>query len=107
MAIALWPPAVLIAAALKFKAPVSGILWLPEIDYPRLTGRIFMDISDQFADGEFIRTQEVRELIEEGDYTIARTMGRRHYLLVEVRGNSFMGLRRLPRVRPCFSGSLH
>lgn len=108
MAITLdWPPAVLYAARITFNAPVNGILWLPEIEYPCLTGRVFMDLSGRFADGRLIRTSEVRELIEEGDYTIARTCGRSHYLLIEARGNSFAGLRRLPRVRPFFSGSVH
>lgn len=102
-----WPPAVLAAAALKFKAPVSAILWLPEIEYPCLTGRVFMNLSGRFADGRLICTSEVRELIEDGDYKIARTCGRSHYFLVEARGNSFAGLRRLPRVRPCVSNSVH
>lgn len=108
MAIALdWPSAVVTAAALKFKTPVSGVLWLPEIEYPCLTGRVFMDLSGRFADGRLIRTSEVRELIQEGDYTIARTCGRSHHLLVEARGNSFAVLRRLPRVRPFLIGSVH
>lgn len=108
MAIALdWPSAVVTAAALKFKTPVSGVLWLPEIEYPCLTGRVFMDLSGRFADGRLIRTSEVRELIQEGDYTIARTCGRSHHLLVKARGNSFAVLRRLPRVRPFLIGSVH
>lgn len=39
-----WPSAVVIAAALKFKAPVSAILWLPEIQYPVWLG-VFSSIS--------------------------------------------------------------
>lgn len=108
MAIVLdWPSAVVSAAAHKFNVPVSAILWLPEIEYPCLVGHVFMDLSSRFADGRLIRTSEVMEVFEEGDYTIARTFSGSHYLLVGTRGNCFAGLRRLPRIQPRSIGIVH
>lgn len=102
-----WPTAVLAAASIKFTAPVSAILWLPEVQYPCLVGRVFMDLSGRFADGRLIRTSGIIALIEEGNYTIARTFAGSHYVLVEPAGNLFAGLQLLPQIHPHSPDTVH
>jgi hypothetical protein len=102
-----WPPQVLVAATLKFQTPVSALLWQPEIDYPCLVGRIYMDLSNRFRDGRLIRTSQIIRLIDEDGWTIARTFSGSHYLLIQPEGNTFSGLRKLRLMSPEPEGDVH
>jgi len=102
-----WPPQVLMAAALKFNTPVSALLWSPEIDYPCLVGRIYMDLSSRFPDGRLIRTSQILRLKEENGWTIAHTFSGSNYLLVQARGNAFAGLSKLRLTSSEPYGNLH
>jgi hypothetical protein len=61
-----WPPQVLAAATVKLTTPISALLWMPEIDYPCLIGRIYMDLNNRFGDGRLIKTSQILRLTEEG-----------------------------------------
>ena len=108
MAIAVdWPPQVLAAAIVKFTTPISALLWQPEIDYPCLVGRIYMDLSNRFMDGRLIRTSQILRLTEESGWTIAHTFSGSHYLLVQAGENVFAGLSKLRITSSEPQGSLH
>ncbi|WP_439858313.1 hypothetical protein [Pseudomonas syringae] len=102
-----WPPQVLAAAALKFKAPVTAFLWMPEVEFPRLIGRAYMDHSGGFQDGRLIRTSEIVSLIEGYGYSIGRTFAGGHYLLVHLDGNLFSGQSKLRLANTGASVSVH
>lgn len=84
-----WPPLVLAAAALKFEAPVTALLWMPEVDFPCLVGRVYMDLRGRFRDGRLIRTSEIVSLIEDNGYSIAGTFSGSHYVLIHVGDDPF------------------
>jgi hypothetical protein len=108
MAIAVdWPPQILVAASLKFQTPVSALLWMPEIEYPCLIGRVYMDLSGRFLDGRLIRTSQIIRLIDEDGWTIARTFSGSHYLLVQHDSNLFSGLEKLRLMSSEPQGSVH
>jgi hypothetical protein len=108
MAIALdWPPQILAAAAVKFSTPIGALLWMPEIDYPCLVGRVFMDLSGRFQDGRLIRTSQILRLMHEDGWTIAHTFSGSHYLLVQAEGNAFSGLSKLRLMCPEPEGNVH
>jgi len=102
-----WPPRVLAAAALKFETPVSALLWMPEIDYPCLVGRIYMDLSNRFQDGRLIRTSQILRLTEERAWTIAHTFSGSRYLLIQPDGNAFSGLSKIRMISPEPKGNVH
>lgn len=108
MAIAVdWPAQVLAAATVKLATPISALLWQPEIDYPCLVGRIYMDLSNRFGDGRLIRTSQIMRLIEEDGWTIAHTFSGSRYLLIEASDNPFAGLGKLRLTSSEPQGSLH
>lgn len=102
-----WPPQVLAAAGLKFTTPVSAFLWMPEVDFPCLVGRVFMDLSGRFEDGCLIRTSQIVRLHEERGCTIAVTFSGSFYLLVHEGENPFRGQTRLYRTNLELGGILH
>lgn len=95
-----WPPQVLAAAALKFTTPVGAFLWMPEVEFPCLVGRVFMDLSSRFQDGRMIRTSQIIRLQEERGWTIAITFSGSYYLLVHEGENPYLGQTRLFRSNP-------
>jgi hypothetical protein len=101
------PSQVLLAASLKFQTRVGALLWMPEIDYPCLVGRIYLDLSGRFQDGRLIRTSQIWELIDEAGWTIARTFSGSHYLLVQPEDNAFSGLCKLRLMCPAPVGNVH
>ncbi len=102
-----WPAEVLAAAVLKLNTPVGGILWAPEIDYPCLVGRVYMDLSGRFTNGRLIRTSQIMRFTDEDGWTIAHTFSGSHYLLVLFAGKAFSGLERLRLTCSEISSNLH
>lgn len=102
-----FPSQVLLASSRKFQTPVGALLWMPEIDYPCLVGRIYLDLNGRFQDGRLIRTSQILELIDEAGWTIARTFSGIHYLLVQPEGNAFSGLSKLRLMCPASVGNVH
>lgn len=108
MAIAVdWPPQVLAAATVKLTTPITALLWQPEVEYPCLVGRIYMDLSNRFGDGRLIRTSQILRLTEECGWTIAHTFSGSRYLLVQAGSNAFAGLGKLRLINTELHGSLH
>ncbi|PYD20111.1 hypothetical protein DND36_25615 [Pseudomonas savastanoi pv. glycinea] len=102
-----WPPQVLAAAAMKLKTDVGAFLWMPEVEFPCLIGRVFMDRSGRLLDGRLIRTSRIVSLTEEYGYSIAHTFSGSHYLLVHPAGNPFTGQSRLRLVANVASANVH
>ncbi|WP_236275210.1 hypothetical protein [Pseudomonas congelans] len=102
-----WPPQVLAAAAMKLKTDVGAFLWMPEVEFPCLIGRVFMDRSGRFLDGRLIRTSRIMSLTEEHGYSIAHTFSGSRYLLVSLDGNPFFGQSSLRLVATGASANVH
>ncbi|RMO86717.1 hypothetical protein ALQ33_03813 [Pseudomonas syringae pv. philadelphi] len=102
-----WPPQVLAAAVMKLKTDIGAFLWMPEVEFPCLIGRVFMDRSGRFLDGRLIRTSRIVSLTEEHGYAIANTFSGSHYLLVHPVGNPFSGQSRLRLVTAGASANVH
>lgn len=102
-----WPPLVLAAAALRFKTAVGAFLWMPEVEFPCLIGRVYMDLSGRFQDGRLIRTSQIVSLTEEHGYSIAHTFSGSHYLLVHLGGNPLSGQSKLRLATPGATTNVH
>ncbi|WP_458130265.1 hypothetical protein [Pseudomonas sp. Z2-11] len=102
-----WPLQVLAAAALKFRTPVGAFLWMPEVEFPCLIGRVYMDLSGRFQDGRLIRTSQIVSLTEEYGHSIARTFSGSQYLLVHLDGNPLSGQSKLVLATPGNTSNVH
>jgi hypothetical protein len=102
-----WPPQVLAAAAMKLKTDVGAFLCMPEVEFPCLIGRVFMDRRGRFLDGRLIRTSRIMSLTKEHGYSIAHTFSGSHYLLVHPAGNPFSGQSGLRLANTGASASVH
>ena len=88
-----WPCQVLSAASMRFETPITGFLWMPQIEGFCLVGRVFMDSRGRFQDGRLIRTSTIMEFVEEGDHIVARTFSGSHYVLVQDQNDDLFGLK--------------
>jgi hypothetical protein len=102
-----WPAQVVAASLLKFETPVGAFLWMPEVEYPCLSGRVYMDLSCRFGDGRLIRTSRVVALLQEHGYTIAHTFSGSYYLLVYRDSNPLSGQHKLPLTLPSTNWQVH
>lgn len=80
------PQAVVDAASVTFAKPITGILYLPELDGFRLIGNMFYDRRCRFADGRLIRTSAVLEFTVCSGYYVAQTVSGSRYVLVSANG---------------------
>lgn len=86
------PPPVAQAASVEFDIPVTGILYLPELEGFCLVGNVFCDSRKRFQDGRLIRTSTVHEFVESSGYLIASTFSGSRYVLVSATGSDVSAL---------------